>query len=233
MGRDAMNDAIGKFCDEAAAQGGHDKDSGSLRREYNGGSPDHIVLSMDWPQEIDFKPDANVCRDKMGVVMDSCDGNDPNNPMNWKHGGTNTVDWTKYNVLPQTEKYKAGTCSYHVHEIEEWEGVDGPGTRRDWWFYLQVSIKDADGTEVGNTGGDHIEAGDGNPLTVNGYYDGLVMTPEARGDYIQFALGDQRWQTGDKHETDTDKNVVPGCNVGGFDGDYSPAGRDMDCWVHC
>ncbi|KAF2737497.1 hypothetical protein EJ04DRAFT_561651 [Polyplosphaeria fusca] len=234
MGRDAMADAIDKFCADAGSQGGHDKDSGNIMREYNADSPDHIVLSIDWPQEVDFKADEKSCHDHMYDIMEDCDGNDPANPMNWKHGGTKGVDWTVYNLTPKTEKYQPGVCHYHVHEIEEWEGVDSPGFSRKWWFYLQVELNDANGDKVGGTGDDHVEAGDTFPLKVPGYYQELSMTPEAQGgDYIQFNMGSAAWTTKDEHETDDDKNVVPGCNVGGFDGDYSPAGRDMDCWIQC
>lgn len=226
MGRDALNNVIPIFCEDAEKQEVLDKDSASLVRSYNEGGPDAVTLSMDWPPGADFKPKKDFCVGFMSTVMDSCDGNDPvHNPLNWKHGGYNQVGDVRYNVIPTAERYKSGTCSMHVHEEEYFSGVDGPGTSRSHTFYLRVDTRDSDGQTVATVDND-VEAGDANPYNLVGYYNDLVMTPEAQGDYIQFALGDQYWRT-------TDEDGVPSCTVGGWDGDYSPVGRDMDCVFYC
>ena len=227
MGRDALNNVIGTFCADAEAQGVQDKDSGSLQRSYNGGGPDEVSLSMDWPSGADFKPKKDDCVDYMSTVMDSCDGNEPDkNPLNWKHGGYNQVGDVRYNVVPTKERYVAGTCSMHVHEEEYFSGVDGPGTSRSHTFYLRIKAKDADGNTVTTVDND-AEAGDGNSYHLPGYYNDMVITPEAQGgDYVQFTIGDQSW-----HSSQADG--VPRCKVGGWDGDYSPVGRDMDCFFLC
>ena len=227
MGRDALNNVIGTFCADAEAQGVQDKDSGSLQRNYNGGGPDEVGLSMDWPSGADFKPKKDDCVGYMSTVMDSCDGNEPDkNPLNWKHGGYNQVGDVRYNVVPTKERYVAGTCSMHVHEEEYFSGVDGPGTSRSHTFYLRIEAKDADGNTVTTVDND-AEAGDGNSYHLPGYYNDMVITPEAQGgDYVQFTIGDQSWQS-------SQADGVPRCEVGGWDGDYSPVGRDMDCFFLC
>lgn len=226
MGRDALNNVIPTYCEDAEHQGVQDKDSGSLVRSYNGGGPDAVTLSMDWPSGANFKPNKNDCIGYMTTVMDSCDGNDPqNNPLNWKHGGNNQVGDVRYNVIPTTKRYKAGTCSMHVHEEDYFSGVNSPGTSRSHTYYLRVDAKDADGNPVASVDND-VEAGDSDPYYLQGYYKDLVMTPEAQGDYIQFVLGDQNWRT-------SDGDGVPNCKVGGWDANYSPVGRDMDCVFYC
>ena len=148
----------------------------------------------------------------MSAAMDSCDGKDPDHDLlNWKHGGYNQV---------------AGTCSMHVHEEDYFSGVNGPGTSRSHTYYLRVEAKDSADKTVATVDND-AEAGDANPYHLKGFYNDLVMTPEAQGgDYIQFTIGDQSWRT-------TDGDGVPSCKVGGWDADYSPVGRDMDCVFHC
>lgn len=173
---------------------------------------------MDWPPGTTFPSD---CEKHMDALIDGCGGGN-SNPMNWKHGGTFSNGKISYHVTPTKDRYVHGQCAVHVHEKETWSGVDGPGTSRTWHFWVDVTAKDFSGKTIGGTDG-QVGAGDGNPAIVKGlYYEDLSLTPEARGDYIQFNLGSQSWTTKDE-----------ACNVGGFDSNYSPAGRDMDCFFDC
>lgn len=72
MSRDDMNDKLGKFCTEAAAQKVQDKDSGSTARKYNEGTRYEVAVSMDWPsgQDITNNMEAN-CKQYMTSIMDS------------------------------------------------------------------------------------------------------------------------------------------------------------------
>lgn len=159
-----------------------------------------------------------------------CDGNDDNNPLNWKHGGYSQVDAVRYNINPtQDQGYTPGTCSYHLQEDEQWSGIDGPGTERHWHFQIQQALmKDGTGNEIGRLGfkknsgdGDPQSEGAGNSLNWETKLpDKLVITSEAQGnprDYIQFTIGGQSWKTSDP-DTGT-----PRCNVGGWNSHYSPA----------
>ena len=72
MSRDDMNDKLGKFCADAAAQKVQDKDSGSTVRKYNEGTRYEVMISMDWPsgQDITNNMEGN-CKTYMTSIMDS------------------------------------------------------------------------------------------------------------------------------------------------------------------
>ena len=72
MGRDDMNDKLGKFCADAVAQKVQDKDSGSTVRKYNEGTRYEVMISMDWPsgQDITNNMEGN-CKPYMTSIMDS------------------------------------------------------------------------------------------------------------------------------------------------------------------
>ena len=75
---------------------------------------------MNWPSGLDFKLKEDECNKYMGAeIMDGessptttlkqhmtndfalgCDGNDPENPMNWKAGGSLQVDKVEYLIVP-------------------------------------------------------------------------------------------------------------------------------------
>lgn len=202
----------------------------SLVRKYNEGGPDAVSFSIDWPSGSSFKPVKADCVEYMNTIMASCDGNDPkNNPLDWKHGGYNQVGDERYNVNPMTQRYQAGVCAVHVHDQEDFSGVDGPGTSRSHTYYLTVDAKDANGTIIGGTNEQAVQAGQigGTPYDYTGYYATLAITPEAQnGDYMQFTIGSQSWQT-------TDNTGVPRCQTCAWDGSYSLIGRDMDCFFNC
>lgn len=228
MGRDALKDAIDKFCGNAVAQGTPDPNSGSLVRKYNNGGPDQVTISIDWLLQS-YKPAMDSCVASFTTVMDSCDGSDPtHNPLNWKHGGHNQASDARYNIFPTAQRYEAGICSMHIHEKEDFSGTDGPGTERKHTFHLQDDAKDSVGKTFAGTGATAVEAGQGggNPYTLVGYYDTLLVTPEAQGDYIQFSIGQQSWTT-------KDGTGVPRCQVGGWDSDFTPVARDIDCFFNC
>jgi len=250
MARDDMNNQIGRFCADAAARKVQDPGSGSTVRTYNGGSRYEVTLSMDWPsgKDITNNMEAN-CKQHMTSIMDGklarcpfsltkltmltwcpdCDGNDPQNPLDWKHGGYNQVDAVRYNIIPtQDQGYTPGTCSFHLQEDEQWFGVDGPGTERHWNYEAELCLmKDGAGKEIGRLGfqrnsgdGDPVGEGDGNSLSwATKLPDKLIVTSEANGnpkDYVQFSIGSQRWNTNDPDIG------TPRCNVGGWSGSYSP-----------
>ncbi|KAJ3539856.1 hypothetical protein NM208_g5315 [Fusarium decemcellulare] len=221
-----MNDKIGKFCSEAAKQRVQDKDSGSTMRKYNAGTRFEVDISMDWPSGLDISDnEENKCKEKMTLIIDSCDGNNPANPLNWKHGGTIGDGPVRYGIYPKIDQgYRPGSCSFHLRENVKWFGVDGPGTKRTWWFSVQqLRMVDGAKNEIGrarfkkNSGdGDPIECGDGDPFSWETKLpDRLDITPEARNDYVQFNIGGRSWTT---HKKDGETS----CSVGGYSGRYSP-----------
>ncbi|KAI2615686.1 hypothetical protein GGR54DRAFT_264601 [Hypoxylon sp. NC1633] len=241
LSRDDLNDKIGKFCSDAAAQKVHDKDSGSITRIYNGGTRYEVHLGIDWPQDIDISDNMEAdCKASMTQIMDNCDGNDPGNPLDWKYGGHLGNGAVQYDIIPWVDQgYTPGECSFHMQEDESWFGVDGPGTERTWKYHIErATMKDGAGNTISTVGfaangkdADPQSAGDGSPLVWStNLPDTLSITPEAQGnprDYVQFTIGSQSWTTNDPD------SGRPRCNVGGWSSHYSPANRNMDCFFAC
>ncbi|TGJ86909.1 hypothetical protein E0Z10_g1911 [Xylaria hypoxylon] len=240
LNRDDLNYRIGEFCNDAAAQKKHDHNSGSISRVHDAGSRYEVRFSIDWPQGLDISENMEIhCVNNMTTIMDSCGGDDPNNPMNWKRGGKLGAGWVNYSIVPTIDQgYTPGTCSFHLQEDESWKGTDGPGTQRVWTYYIeQARMKDGAGKTIGMLGFAPngidpalVRAGDGHSLNFNSKLpDSLVITPEARGnpsDYIQFTIGSQSWTT----STSTGSAR---CDTGSWSSRFSPANRIMDCFFNC
>ncbi|XXH06190.1 hypothetical protein Hte_012636 [Hypoxylon texense] len=231
LSRDDLNDKIGKFCSDAAAQKVHDKDSGSITRIYNAGTRYEAHLGIDWPQGMDISDNMEAdCKASMTQIMDNCDGNDPKNPLDWKYGGHLGDGAVQYNIIPWVDQgYTPGECSFHLQEDESWYGVDGPGTKRTWKYHIErATMRDGAGATIGTIGfaangkdADPQSAGDGNPLVWGtNLPDRLSITPEAQGnprDYVQFTIGSQSWTTNDPN------SGRPRCKVGGWSSNFTPA----------
>lgn len=225
--RDRLRDTIEKFCKEAEEQGVQDTNSGSLLRKYDSDTEDSVELSIDWPSGSPFKPEKLECLELMSRVMDSCDANPDSNHLNWKHGGNLIRNDVKYNILPRTKRYKAGECSMHIKQMDNFSDVDIPGRMRHHDYSVNVEAKDADGNIIAGTAkGKAVDCGDGNPYKFTGYYATMEITPEGQGDYIQFTIGGQSW-------TSKQKTGRKRCNVGGWNRPVSPANRNMDCFFDC
>ncbi|KAI0425568.1 SGNH hydrolase-type esterase domain-containing protein [Xylaria sp. FL1042] len=240
LSRDDLNHNIATFCADAAAQKDHDRNSGSITRTYSSGTRYEVRLSIDWPQLLDISGDMEAnCLKNMSMIMDGCDGNDPNNPLNWKRGGNLGAGWVNYDIIPTIDQgYTPGECSVHLQENEQWKGFDGPGTERVFTYSIErATMKDGAGKTISTLGfqpngadAAPVVAGDSNPLGFGSTLpDLLVMTPEARGnprDYIQYAIGGQSWTSG------TDMGNAR-CDVGDWTSDSSPRNRAMDCFFQC
>lgn len=107
------------------------------------GKKENIPLGT--PEEVEFSVklsngasefDEDDCREAMERIIDSCDGDDPNNPMNWKFGG----EWQRgpytYQINPQRERtlhkrtdgrckswWKLAASSYRI-QGNGWAGRD-------------------------------------------------------------------------------------------------------------
>lgn len=130
--------------------------------------------------------------------------------MNWKHGGKLVFGSMTYHIDIIATRYMAGRCSFHVTEYERWGGSDTSGSSRWWMFHVEVAA--LDGSQKKQIGGDRYKQYDASNsyLLGNVYYDTLVLTPEAQGDYIRFTVGTQSWTTSDSQ-----------CQVGGYGSQYS------------
>ncbi|KAK5001204.1 hypothetical protein LTR66_000082 [Elasticomyces elasticus] len=107
---------IKDYCSQAAKQGVQDPGSGSLSRDFNKDTPEHVYITMTWPSGSAFVLSEADCNHYLGdLIMNGCDGNDGNNPMNWKHGGTVQVDKVEYKIEPEKSRPTApqtpgGSC---------------------------------------------------------------------------------------------------------------------------
>ena len=70
VSRDTLANNIGIYCADAAKQGVQDKDSGSLVRSYNQGTPNELTLSMEWPSGLAFTLVESDCNNYMTAIMD-------------------------------------------------------------------------------------------------------------------------------------------------------------------
>ncbi|KAK5624965.1 hypothetical protein RRF57_000681 [Xylaria bambusicola] len=201
-----LSPLITEFCKTAANQKKHDHDSGSIARTYSPGTQSEVNLSINWPQKYDISNNMEAsCINNMTRIMDGCGGNDPKNPLNWKRGGRLGAGWVEYRIEPMFDQgYTPGTCSIHLQETDSWSGNNDLGHERTDAFYIErLTMKDGAGNMIGDAGfapdkqyGASILASDTSPLSVYSKLpDVLVITPESRDNYIQFAIGPQNWRT--------------------------------------
>ncbi|KAF4628355.1 hypothetical protein G7Y89_g9794 [Cudoniella acicularis] len=145
-------------------------------------------------------------------IRDNCYNNNPSNPMNWNRGGsvavTNTIPSITFQMTPLATRYIPGPCGLHVTEDGSWVGSNLLDSSRTYTFSLVTTVKDGAGNTIGGSFPAAVGCGDSNPYQLpNVYYDTLVLTPEASGDYIKFSIGGQQWKSRDAQ-----------CNEGGYDG---------------
>jgi Alpha-galactosyl-binding fungal lectin len=131
--RNTVNNIVStQFCPDAVKQGGLDTNSGSISRTYLKGTPEQVEIAMDWSPSANFKPNLDDCKKWLVVVLDGCDGNDPNNPMNWKSGGSVTVDPVNYRIDPKASRQPApknpvGSCHTHWDALFDTVSISGNG----------------------------------------------------------------------------------------------------------
>ncbi|KAK2865064.1 hypothetical protein FQN49_003942 [Arthroderma sp. PD_2] len=101
MSQSTLADNIRDFCSQAVKQGVQDEDSGSITRTFNHGSLDDVKIAVDWPPGMKIPFNEDACKENLKQISDDCDGNDPENPMDYKGGGTITVEpKTLYHITP-------------------------------------------------------------------------------------------------------------------------------------
>lgn len=99
--RDGLANLIKQeFCPDAVKQGGPDKDSGSIVRRYNQGTTDEVSIAIDLSSGTPI-PNEGDGETHLLTITDGCDGNDSNNPANYKGGCLFTDGSNKYHIDPQ------------------------------------------------------------------------------------------------------------------------------------
>ena len=116
---------------------------------------------------------------------------------------------------PAPPAFAPGICSFHLAQWDYALFDDTDGNKR---YQVEVRLLDNNKAQIGFQ--PKTPAGDANPLAMTSQLPlTLVVTPEAQGDYIQFAYGAESWDT----KTNYGANDMPRCSVGDYDGsDYPP-----------
>lgn len=103
----------------------------------------------------------------------------------------------------------AGKCHIHVNEFQDCAGDEHN-------LATEVFIRDAGGNQIGYQS--VKEAGATKPLSVNSKLEApLIVTPEHRGDYVQFGLGTEQFDS-----RQADQTALSWCNTGGWDPSQGP-----------
>jgi hypothetical protein len=93
-----LNEDYKDFCAQVRRSSG--PDGWSFSRVYHEGTPDETVFRISVrPPSTNY--DRNECLAKMDRIINGCDGNDPNNPMNWKFGGEWVHGDYTYTIAPR------------------------------------------------------------------------------------------------------------------------------------
>lgn len=99
-----LNGNIEDFCKQAVKQGVQDPGSGLLGRNFNAKTLDEVNIAIEWTSGDKVPFDETECNKRLKAISGGCDGNDPANPMNYKGGGTVSVDKTTYHIDPASSR---------------------------------------------------------------------------------------------------------------------------------
>lgn len=232
-----MRTSIETFCDRFDPKKNANNNAGNLAGPLGAGGniAEKLAASLNSPDTLQFGvvvdnnaplPDKTECIKQMTLILNGCDGNSPENPLNWKHGGANQVQYLRYTITPEKKKYRHGTCHMHIKEDVKMNGGGRatlpPETR------IRVDIEDSKGNHIGDTGGKSLLFDQNKAAAVDGLYGQLEFTRGRKADdYIEVKIGANVWKTNDPESKDRK------CNVGGWDSSSQQKGRDMDCWFPC
>lgn len=134
---DLLNEDYKTFCKGVAKPSG---ESGwSSIKTFHKGTPDEtqFLISLDGTSTSFSESD---CEKYMSTIINSCDGNDPDNPMDWKFGGQyKHGDWT-YQVNPMNDNRHwpvptsaGGVCHGWYHGIWSTYEIKGYGWLDSDW----------------------------------------------------------------------------------------------------
>lgn len=93
------------FCNGATEPDGVAGWEAGYSKTYWSGTPDETTFYVSVVAGVSgsIAYDADECIDSMSRIINGCDGNDPDNPMDWKFGGEyQRGDWL-YRVSPQRD----------------------------------------------------------------------------------------------------------------------------------
>ncbi|KAK4143162.1 SGNH hydrolase-type esterase domain-containing protein [Dichotomopilus funicola] len=135
-----LNDQYEDFCDDVET--GDEFDGWTYDDTFAEDTPDEtqfkVTLEKDGAGSAEYS--KAECKDSMSRIINGCDGNDPDNPMDWKFGG----EWKRgrftYQVNPQREnrpwpppKETSGNCKGWYHGVWSSYVIKGQGWATNDW----------------------------------------------------------------------------------------------------
>jgi hypothetical protein len=125
------NNIQNEFRPEAIKQGGPDVNSGSIGCVYNPDTIEKVSIYLDIPSGSPI-PTLDECKAHFLDLVDNCDGNDPNSPVNYKAGGHITLGTHHYHITPEILRQPAsagikGSCDNTWHLLFNEYAVWGHG----------------------------------------------------------------------------------------------------------
>lgn len=124
---DRMNENYKDFCSNFVKQPSNTK-GWKATNPYHEGTPDEHSFTVQLSDNVaDFNEDE--CLDSMERIINSCDGNDPSNPMDWKFGGQYVRGEYTYEVTPAAD-------------YRPWPPIQKTdGSCKGWWHALWSSYE--------------------------------------------------------------------------------------------
>jgi Alpha-galactosyl-binding fungal lectin len=137
-----------QFCKDQSVLSTLNSPSGSIWKTYDRGTNEEVNIGIEWQPGQQTKPDSSLCtRFLLGLVIDGCDTDNQNDPMNWKSGGSVQVDKMTYHVQPAVVRQPApkspgAGCSSTYDGLYDQHWIWGNGWGGyDWGSALEEQLK--------------------------------------------------------------------------------------------
>jgi hypothetical protein len=137
-----------QFCTNRDLLNAVNNASGSFWLTYDKGTNEEVNIGIEWQPGNQTIPDTDICiRFLLGLIIDGCDADDPNDPMNWKGGGSVHVGEMTYYANPAAVRQPApktpgGGCSTTWDALYDQVWIWGNGwSGYDWGSTLQTELK--------------------------------------------------------------------------------------------
>lgn len=131
------------------------------------------------------------------------------------HSGTTSTAAAPAPASP-TPPFATGMCSLHMTQWDSFADAIGNNGQNDGHYGCEVRILDSNKQTIGWQA--HTDCSTAHSLSMNSKLKNpFVITPEARGDYVQFTVGSVTWPSSQGGPQE------PNCKVGDWDGSDDPA----------
>ncbi|KAK0613258.1 SGNH hydrolase-type esterase domain-containing protein [Immersiella caudata] len=99
----SVSGKVREFCDDVERNRDRDRNNWHYAKTYYEGTPDVFEFKIQLTNDArDFI--KSQCVESLDRIINSCDGNDPTNPMNWKFGGKWVRESYEYEINPKKNR---------------------------------------------------------------------------------------------------------------------------------